>query len=304
MGMKSVVCSYTNTDLDGVACEVAIEALHGKSWEARIIGTIDAETDLVLRTLGIAVPPPINNWDDISKIWLVDTHHIMQIPKILPRALVIKITDHHPGGDSSGFPNADIQNESVGAAATLVAEQFELQNKMIPPVIAVLLQAAILSNTLELRSRSTSPRDEKMCKKLHSVQAISATLIDGMRERRRGVLSLSTELLVRYDKKQFETRFGLIVIGQIEAPGALEILARSDLMLALQALVTETKASSAILNLVDTTKCSSAVILTDPNVAAILCNSLGAVCGKQLTIHVSRVLQRKSDIIPALLNPP
>jgi manganese-dependent inorganic pyrophosphatase len=208
--MNSIVCSYTNPDLDGVACGVALETLHVGLWKARISGKVDAETALVLGALGINIPPPIVAWDGIDEIWLVDTHHLMQLPKGLPTALVVKITDHHPGGDPSSFPNAAIQNESVGAAATLIAEQYELRKAEIPRVIAVLLQAAILSNTLELRSRSTSARDEQMYSKLKSIQPIDSKLVDGMRERRRGVLDLSSELLVRHDNKRFETRFGNI----------------------------------------------------------------------------------------------
>ena len=117
------------------------------------------------------------------------------------------------------------------------------------------------------------------------------------------MLALSSERLVRHDNKRFETRFGNIVVGQIEAPGAIEVLTRTDLMTALRALVAETNTSSAILNLVDTTNCTSAVILTDPDVAEVLGKSLGSVLEKDLTIQVNRVLQRKTDIIPALLQP-
>lgn len=301
--MNSIVCSYTNPDLDGVACAVALEALHDGLWKARISGRIDAETGLVLEALGIAIPPQVMTWDEINEIWLVDTHHLMQLPKDLPASLVVKITDHHPGGNSSSFPNAAIQNEPVGAAATLVAEQYDLRKAAITPAIAVLLQAAIISNTLEFRSRSTSSRDQQMCSKLQGIRPISPKLIDGMRESRRGVLGLDSERLVRHDNKHFETRFGKIVVGQIEAPGAMEVLTRSDLQCALRSLVADTKASSAILNLVDTTSCSSVVMLTDRDVAAALSKSLEVGFGEDLTIHINRVLQRKTDIIPALLQP-
>lgn len=301
--MNSIVCSYTNPDLDGVACAVALESLNGGLWKARVSGEVDAETGLVLGALGIAAPSQIVTWDGIDEIWLVDTHHLVQLPKGLPASLVVKITDHHPGGNPSSFPNAVIQNELVGAAATLVAEQYELLRTEIPAGIAILLQAAIMSNTLEFRSRSTSPRDERMYGKLQEVQRIDPELINGMRECRRGVLGLSSERLVRYDNKQFETRFGKIVIGQIEAPGAIEALGRPDVKSALRALVAEANTSSAILNLVDTANSTSAVICTDPDVADCLSKSLGAGLEKGLTILVNRVLQRKTDIVPALLGP-
>ena len=144
--MRAVVCSYINPDLDGVACSIAVEILERPKWSACVLGALDAETSLVLHDLGFTFPPSVNGWDAVDEIWLVDTHHASQLPPDLPESRVTRITDHHPGGNPSRYANADIQNEHVGAAATLVAERFLESKVTIPVDVAMLLQAAIVSN--------------------------------------------------------------------------------------------------------------------------------------------------------------
>jgi manganese-dependent inorganic pyrophosphatase len=299
--MRAVVLPYVNPDLDGIASALAIEAVFGTPWEAKMFGEVDGETELVLTTLQISRPARLQSWDDIGEIWLVDTHHLRQLPADLPAERVVKITDHHPGGNPESFRNAEIQNERVGAVATLVAEKCENNYTAIPGSIAVLLQAAILSNTLEFRAPSTSSRDRSLYKMLQAVEPISTTLVTGMRERRRSRLNLSTESLVRSDTKVYDVQNGTIIVGQIEAPGASEVLDRSDLVPALESLAHEASASFAVFNVVDTAAGISGVVVTDRNARSLLAEALGAKTAQQQIIRVDRILQRKSDIVPILL---
>src|ERR1700732_4958958 len=114
--MPSIIISYVNPDLDGVACAVALETLEHPIWNARIAGRPDQETLFVLSTLGLPVPPALTTWDAVDAIWLVDTHHPKQLPEDLPAKLVTRITDHHPGGSPEKYTSAEVTNEKVGAA--------------------------------------------------------------------------------------------------------------------------------------------------------------------------------------------
>ncbi|MDR3561788.1 MAG: DHH family phosphoesterase [Negativicutes bacterium] len=299
--MKSVVLSYTNPDLDGVASAIAIEALYDLHWEARVSGSIDHETAHVLKSLGLPLPPQVESWEQIHEIWLIDTHHRIQLPTALPLSRVVKITDHHPGGNPNCFPHAELQNETVGAVGTLIVERYEAMRKAILPEVALLLQAAILSNSLEFRSGSTSDRDRHAYEKLSAIKPIGQILIEGMRECRRGIVNLCTDQLVQSDTKLLETAYGVVAIAQVEAPGASKILTRSDLMVSLRMLASRAEAASAILNIVDTASGTSGVVVTDPEIALLLAEKLSATVGNDQVIRVNRVLQRKSDIIPFIL---
>ena len=184
--MDDIVVSYVNPDLDGIACATALSALESHSWAPRLLGNLDSESVVVLDHLQLPTPGAVRDWVEVRSIWLVDTHHVRQLPAELPRERVIRITDHHPGGDREAFPNAVIQNESVGAAATLVAEKYFESGVVIPAAISALLQAAIISNTLGFGAAATSDRDRRAFDRLSSTDPLPPTLTARMQAARRG----------------------------------------------------------------------------------------------------------------------
>jgi len=297
MPMQSIILPYTNPDLDGVACAVALAHLE-LNWVARVIGQIDQETRVVLAVLEINSPPPVTDWKVVRQIWLVDTHHPKQLPPELPNAFVVRITDHHPGGEPERYPNATIQNELVGAAATLVYEKFERANCKMPCGIALLLQAAIASNTLNFRAAATTTRDRKAFDSLRAIQQISDELLEQMQRARSIVLGLDTPTLLRTDFKSFQTASGTVAIAQVEAPGALEVLGRQDLSRSLREFAVYAGSAFAVLNLVDTLLNHSAIMSTHSHLAAAIASGLGESVCDDGSIRTDRLLQRKTDIVP------
>lgn len=299
--MSSIVVSYRNPDLDGVACAIAISSLEPVRWEARVIGAVDAETKAVLDELGLPVPRAVEDWTEIGDICLVDTHHLRQLPDELPRERVTRVIDHHSGGNPEAFRNAVIQNEPVGAAATLVAERRAAQGGDLPWPLGLLLQAAIVSNTLDFGAVATSSRDRQAFERLAAIEPLSHGLRQRMQEARRTILGLSSAAVVEKDCKLFDTPGGLLLVSQVEAPGALGLLDRVDLSRALLAAAAARHARAALLNLVDTQASASALIASSPELLATLNNSVGGCIDSAGVLRAPRLLQRKTDIIPHLL---
>jgi manganese-dependent inorganic pyrophosphatase len=299
--MRAVVCSYINPDLDGVACSIAVEILERPKWSACVLGALDAETSLVLHDLGFTFPPSVNGWDAVDEIWLVDTHHASQLPPDLPESRVTRITDHHPGGNPSRYANADIQNEHVGAAATLVAERFLESKVTIPVDVAMLLQAAIVSNSLNFRAPATSPRDRNAYANLRNIRPLPDTVFDRMQEARRATLRGETRSILRADTKRFETDYGSVIVSQLEAAGALELLGRMDLKASLEELAEAADCASAILNIVDTALGHSAVLATDSRITNRVSEGLHQSQDGDGVIRIERLLQRKTDIVPHIM---
>ncbi|MGJ4896671.1 MULTISPECIES: DHH family phosphoesterase [unclassified Bradyrhizobium] len=300
--MNAIIVSYFNPDLDGVACSIALAALEYPALAARVLGNLDRETRLVLDTLDLPIPLTLTDWSNVEVIWLVDTHHPKQLPAGFPAHLVTQIIDHHPGGSPETYPHAEIQNEAVGAAATLVAERFERRSVNMPAEIAVLLQAAILSNTLEFSAPATSNRDRRANESLARIRPLDLRLLDGMRQIRREKVLLATDVLLNSDAKVFETRHGQVVIAQVEAPGALQILSRPDLIPAMRQFAASRNTASAVLNLVDTEAGKSAVLATDEQVLGIIASALRSPIDARAVVKMDRILQRKTDIIPFIVS--
>lgn len=295
--MNKIVTSYVNPDLDGVACVLAVTSFDPQ-WRAAILGDVDAETSAVLRLLEIECPKSITNWDGIEEIWLVDTHHAKQLPPDLPHHLVRRITDHHPAGDLALYAGAEIENEKVGAAATLIAERFERSGRKPTVITSLLLQAAILSNTLELGAPSTSDRDRGAIRSLSSIARLSEDIVVAMGEARRGILALSTDELLLRDAKVFDTPHGVIAIAQMEAPGALELLLRADLFSAMDAFAKRRGSDSAILSVVDTGAGRGAIVVTNARIAELLRHCHLMARSDDPIIRFERLIQRKTDILP------
>lgn len=298
--MTSIVVPYVNPDLDGVACAIAIAALSNGEWTARVIGKIDEETQVVLCGLNLSVPSSIDDWDEVKRIWLVDTHHPPQLPTELPNQLVVKILDHHPGGDPDQYPNACVNNETVGAAATLVVELLERQSAHIPQELAILLQAAILSNTLEFGAAATSERDKRAFEALHQLSPIPVGLINEIRSARMAKAQKSTLEILNDDAKEFETCLGRVVVSQLESPGAFCLLSREDLWPSLHSFVQERGVKVAVLNLVDTNEGKSALVASDPALLNTIADFMGEKIPLDGIIRVPKVVQRKTSIVPCL----
>ena len=299
--MASVIISYSNPDLDGVACAVALEVLERPRWTARVLGAADPETRFVMNALDLPLPPSLHDWSGVKAIWLVDTHHPKQLPDDLPSDIVMRIIDHHPGGSPQSYARADIQNEIVGAAATLVAERFVERGVEVPSNVAVLLQCAIMSNTLEFRAPATSPRDRHAYEWLARIRQVDVAVLEGMRRTRREKMTLGTGALLESDAKIFETLHGSVIVAQVEAPGALELLARADLISSLRLFADSRNAACGILNVVDTEVGKSAVLGTDEKIVRMLSVGLHEKADDDGIVRIDRLLQRKTDIIPFLL---
>ena len=300
--MTSIVLPYTNPDLDGVACALALASLKSKCWSAYICGTVNIETNAVLTSIGLQVPPVLDNWDNIESIWLVDTHHPKQLPSDLPRHLVTQITDHHTGGTPDYFPNACIENELVGAAATLVTERYFRTTDIVPEPIAWLLQAAIISNTLNFNAPSTSPRDHGMFTALKNISPVSKKVKDAMKQAKASELNYPTTDIIESDLKRFSTKQGDVIISQIEAASALDLLERPDVDACLDKLVEKHGVSSAVLILVDLDRCGSAIKCTSRENARKLSRALEQRIDGNGVIRLARLVQRKSDVVPKLLD--
>ncbi len=157
-----LITCYVNPDLDGVAGAVAyVEFLQKtvKNAVASIIGEIHDETKYILDRFGFEYPRIILNANNFDEVILVDSSDLNGLEgKIAPQK-VIEIIDHRKVHEANKFPNAKVQIELVGAAATLVAEKF-IQNKIeISKQSATLLLGAIISNTLNFKGSVTTERD-------------------------------------------------------------------------------------------------------------------------------------------------
>lgn len=163
-----LIIPYTNPDLDGTACAYSYAEFlqkQGKNAVAAIFGTPHREALFVLQKFNIPTVKNANheiNYAD--EIIIVDASTLPGLSNKIPLNKVIEIIDHRKINEAHKFSNANIQIESVGAAATLVAEKFFNIKTVISKEAAALLFSAIVSNTINFKAHVTTERDRQMAR--------------------------------------------------------------------------------------------------------------------------------------------
>jgi manganese-dependent inorganic pyrophosphatase len=123
--------------------------------EANIFWVVDSEGKYVgiLHQRDLLNPPRL-------KIILVDHNETHQAVPSLDEAELIEIIDHHRLGNSSTISPIQFSVEPVGSTSTLITERIKTSELEVPPKIALLLMGGIISDTLNLISPTTTPRDK------------------------------------------------------------------------------------------------------------------------------------------------
>ncbi len=161
----TLVTPKINPDMDGVASALAYANIY--SAEAVFFGELQPEPQLVLEKLDMDVEMNVKKAWDLFVI--VDASSLRGMPEVIRREDVVEVIDHRKVDLTQVrrlFPNARIQIELVGAAATLVAERLK---EAPEKELAILIYCAIISNTLNLKSCTTTKRDIKIMKKMLEV---------------------------------------------------------------------------------------------------------------------------------------
>lgn len=100
------------------------------------------------------------------KLILVDHNEPRQALGALEEAELLEILDHHRLGNASTHIPIRFSVDVVGSTSTLVSERTEDAGLSMPPDLAGLLLAGLLSDTLILSSPTTTPRDHRAAERL------------------------------------------------------------------------------------------------------------------------------------------
>ena len=95
-----------------------------------------------------------------KKLILVDHNEFPQSVRAIEKAQVLEVIDHHRISDFSSQYPVQFRNEIVGSTCTIVATIFRENQIPIPVNLAGLMLGAILSDTLNFHSPTTTEKDK------------------------------------------------------------------------------------------------------------------------------------------------
>lgn len=163
------------------------------------------------------------------RVVLVDHNETSQSAPGIEDAHVVEIVDHHRVGDIQTPGPILFLNLPVGSTATIVATRFRELGVEVPEAIAGILLAAVLTDTVLLKSPTTSALDRDLAAELSRAVGVDA-LDFGMelfRSRYAGE-PFSAEKVVRADIKEYRVGDVSVAIAQHESVDLTELLAHKD----------------------------------------------------------------------------
>jgi manganese-dependent inorganic pyrophosphatase len=226
------VVGHKHPDTDSVASAIAYAHLKNALGDLSVrpgrAGELNRETRHVLDRFSLP-PPELLTRATGRRLILVDHNEVAQALDDIQHATVLEVWEHHRIGDLDIPRPIVFHCEPVGAAATLIAEQYFLHELVPPPAIAGALLAAILSDTLAFTSPTCSEKDRRMARRLAQLAGVDAEALGrDLLQARSDVTGRSVEDLVEADFKEFELAGRRVGIAQIETLDAAPLVARRD----------------------------------------------------------------------------
>jgi len=294
------IMTYINPDSDGVCTSIAYSKYLRKNnrfFEPIFYGNLNDETRYILGKAGIEERFKFNEYDPEAKIILVDTHHLIQLPYLTNPKNVIEVIDHHPAGNVEELVNANIKNETIGAAATIIGRLMLEDNYDFQKDVAILICAAIVSNTLNFTAPSTSDEDQKIYNIFNKIAGIDDNFIKLMFECKDTILAKSTKDILLSDFKVFNTDTFKYGISQLELTQTDLLISKNDLHLEMFNLSKESEVDFFLLNIINILERKSYVLACDDKGEEII-NKIFKERNKKGKLYIfNRVLLRKTDFV-------
>ena len=166
-----------------------------------------------------------------KKVALVDHNEKDQAVDNIDKAEIVEIIDHHKLGSLETISPISFRNQPVGCTATILYEMYGEQKLEIPPNIAGLLCAAIISDTLMFRSPTCTLSDKMAAGALALIAGINIEqFAREMFKAGSNLKDKSPEEIFYQDYKKFiaedEISFGVGQISSMDSDELTEIKER------------------------------------------------------------------------------
>ena len=214
MAAPILVFGHKNPDNDAISAavgyaylknELAKRAGSDAVYEACRLGGLPPETEWILGENGIEAPRLIESLSEGQQVILVDHNEALQSADGLDAAEIVEIVDHHRLGGLVTAQPLRFNAKPVGSTAAIVAREFEIEGVELPRGIAALLLGAMLTDTVIMKSPTTTDFDRDIIAR--TAAAVGVDPVEyGMSifKCRSNPAELPVDKLVNADAKEFE----------------------------------------------------------------------------------------------------
>jgi manganese-dependent inorganic pyrophosphatase len=237
--------------------------------------------------------------DPNIEVIMVDHNEFGQAVEGIENYRVLEVIDHHRlGSFATKYPITFI-NRVVGSTSTMIASMYREQRVPLPRKVAALLLCGILSDTLVLRSATTTEADRETADYLASITDLE------IEELGRDIMGSASQAahrpaaeVIRLDLKDYEALGAHFSVSQVEVSDNAEIMERREEILAgLAALRKEKGYYLSALMVTDVTELTSLLFVDADKDFLALVGYPRAEAG----VYVLKdILSRKKQLMPAI----
>ncbi len=279
-----------------------LSEVQNKPARALVLEEPNTEARFVLRYWGVDMPETLGDLSADDEVVIVDTNNPAELPANINDANIAEIIDHHllAGGLVTRGP-IKITIRPVACTATVMHWLIGRDMARMPKAIKGLMLSAILSDTLEFRSPTTTPTDRAVVEKLAAeldidISAYAAEMFAAKSD----VSRFSEAELLRMDSKKYESGGKKFRVSVLETTSPAAVLARKDaLIAAMEQVAAEDGVDQVLLFVVDILNEEATLLVPNDLVRTLAEKSFGATVTGD-TVVLPGIVSRKKQIIPNL----
>ena len=233
MEEKILIFGHKNPDTDTICSSMVKQILCEKqgntNTKAVRLGKINKETQYVLDYLQIEAPEYIENISEGQNVILIDHNEFNQSADGIEKAKILEVVDHHRICNFQTTEPLYYTAKPYGCTATILYQEFLANDIEIEKKEAILMASAIISDTLLLKSPTTTKKDEKALGELGRIAGIDINKY-GLEMLKAGtdLDDFSEKELINLDGKKFETKGVKCVIAQVNTVSIPDVLKRKE----------------------------------------------------------------------------
>lgn len=233
MENKILIFGHKNPDTDTICSSMVKQILNEKdgktNTQAVRLGNVNKETQYVLDYLKIEAPELIEGVKKGQEVILIDHNEFSQSADGIEKAKIIEVVDHHRIANFQTTEPLYYTARPYGCTSTILFKDFKQKGIEIEKTEAILMASAIISDTLLLKSPTTTSHDKEALEELAKIANIDLDTY-GIEMLKAGtdLDDFSEEELINLDAKKFEENGVKCVIAQVNTVSIEDVLKRKE----------------------------------------------------------------------------
>ncbi len=304
MENKILIFGHKNPDTDTICSALVKEILNKKKGceksKAVRLGNLNKETQYALKYLGLEEPELIEKVEEGQEVILVDHNEFNQSVEGIEKAKILEVVDHHRISNFETSEPLYYTARPFGCTSTILFEEFKQNNIEIEKIEAVLMASAIISDTLLLKSPTTTEHDRKALEELGKIADINIEEY-GLEMLKAGtdLDDFSEEELINLDAKSLDKNGTKFAIAQVNTVSIEDVLKRKEkLEVAMNKEIEEKGLSLFVLAITDILNSNSEIIALGEKADAVEKGFEKKL--ENNTVFLEGVVSRKKQLLPSI----